>query len=156
MTTGINDQYDQMQADIDAIGGPAGGAAPGGPLLPPPGMQQQQQPQTDTAAMMHQTFLMMQNMMQMMQVLQQCAPGMQNAGASSAALRPQEDGHWRQDTHMTNVRFDERAFRRLEKFTNEEDEWKEWRTQLLTAVRECDKGFADALVIFERRRRDQG
>ena len=27
---------------------------------------------------------------------------------------------------------------------------KEWRTQLLTAVRECDKGFADALVIFEK------
>ena len=51
---------------------------------------------------------------------------------------------------MANVRLDERAFRRLEKFTNEKDEWKEWRTQLLTAVRECHKGFADALVIFEK------
>ena len=95
---------------------------------------------------------MVESMMQMMQTLQQAAPGMQNAGASSAAFRPQEDGHWRQDTHMANVRLDERAFRRLEKSTSKEDEWKEWRTQLLTAVRECDKGFADALVIFEKKK----
>ena len=114
----INAQYDQMQADIDAMGGPTGEAAPGGPLLPPPGMQQQQQPPQDTAAMMHLMMQNMMQMMQMMQMLQQAAPGVQNAGAPPAAFCPQGGGHWRQDTHMANVRVDGRAFRRLEKFTN--------------------------------------
>ena len=51
---------------------------------------------------------------------------------------------------MAIVRLDERAFRRLQKSTYKKDEWKGWRTQFLTAIRECDKGFADALVIFEK------
>ena len=51
---------------------------------------------------------------------------------------------------MANVRLDERAFRRFEKLTNKKDEWMEWRTQLLTAVRECDKSFADSMIIFEK------
>ena len=88
---------------------------------------------------------------QMQQAFSQTNPGTQNAGPASAAFRPQEVGHWRQDGHMANVRLDERAFRRLEKFTNKKDEWKEWRTQLLTAARECDKSFADDLINFEKR-----
>ena len=51
---------------------------------------------------------------------------------------------------MANVRLDERAFRRLDKFTNKKDEWKEWRTQSLTAVRECDTGFATSLIAYEK------
>ena len=51
---------------------------------------------------------------------------------------------------MANVRLEERAFRRLEKFTNKKDEWKEWRTQFLTAVRECDTGFATSLIAYEK------
>ena len=114
MTHGINANYDEIHADIDAQG-PTVGAAPGatgpGMLLPPPGMPQQQDP----AAMMQ---LMMQSFMQMMMdhmkaSFPQATPRTQNAGAASAAFRPQEDGHWRQDTHMANVRLDERAFRRL-------------------------------------------
>ena len=41
---------------------------------------------------------------------------------------------------MAIVRFEGRTFRRLEKFTNKKDEWEEWRTHLLTAIRECVNG----------------
>ena len=51
---------------------------------------------------------------------------------------------------MGNVRLDERAFRRIEKFTDKKDEWKEWRAQVINAVRECDKTFADNLLVFEK------
>ena len=54
---------------------------------------------------------------------------------------------------MANVRLDERAFRRLENFTNKKDEWKEWRAQLLTAVRECDKSSADEVIILEKKKK---
>ena len=59
---GLNSQYDQMQQDIDAMGGGNAAAAAGdGPILPPPGMQGQQPP--DPTALMQN---MMQNMMQTM------------------------------------------------------------------------------------------
>ena len=51
---------------------------------------------------------------------------------------------------MANVRLDERAFRLLDKFSNKKNDWKEWRTQLLTAIRECDTTFATTLVHHER------
>ena len=53
---------------------------------------------------------------------------------------------------MANVRLDERAFRRLDKFANKnkKDEWKVWRTQFLTAVRECDTGFATSLIAYDK------
>ena len=52
---------------------------------------------------------------------------------------------------MGNVRLDERAFRRIDKFTDKKDEWTEWRAQVIEAVRECDKTFADDLVKFEKK-----
>ena len=126
-----------MQADVDAHANPQG--APVGPYLHPPGMQQQV-PMPDPAVMMQ--ALMQQIMQKMMDYMQRALPqaalGGQNAGAASAAFSPQGVGHWRQDGHMANVRLDERAFRRKEKFTDKQDEWKEWQTQFLTAVRECD------------------
>ena len=39
----------------------------------------------------------------------------------------------------------------MEKFTDKQDEWKEWRQQLLTAFRECDKTFADSMITFEKK-----
>ena len=51
---------------------------------------------------------------------------------------------------MANLRLGERAFRRLEKLTNKKDEWNKWRIQFLTAIRECDKGFADSLIVHEK------
>ena len=52
---------------------------------------------------------------------------------------------------MANVRLDERAFRRVEKFTDKREELTEWRAQVLNAVRECDKTFADNLLEFEKK-----
>ena len=53
-------------------------------------------------------------------------------------------------SHLAPVRFDERAFRRLEKFTNEREYWCEWKMHLLTRVRECDASFAESLLKNER------
>ena len=61
---------------------------------------------------------------------------------------PPITGNWQQDRSLANVRLDERAFRRIEKFTDKKDEWTEWRAQVIEAVRECDKTFADDLVKF--------
>ena len=101
MVSPINVQYDQVQADIDAMGGPTGEAAAGGPLLPLPGMQQQQQqqqPPQDPAAMMQ---LMMQMMMETLRAaFQQAVPGAQNTGAPPVAFSHQGGSHWRHDTHM--------------------------------------------------------
>ena len=133
----------QMQADVDAHAAP-------------PGMQPQM-PMPDPAVMMQ--ALMQQIMQGKMDYVQQAlpqaapgaAPGGQNAGTTPAAFSPQGAGHWREDGHMANVRLDERAFRRIEKFTDKKDEWKEWRAQVLNAVRECDKTFADNLISFENK-----
>ena len=80
---------------------------------------------------------MMQQMMQMMMSsFQQATQGAAASGTSpSAASSPLGGTHWRQDTQMANVRLDERAFRRMDKFSNKKSDRKEWRTQLLTAIR---------------------
>ena len=92
----------------------------------------------------------MQQMMQMMMTFQS-GQGTTTSGTSPpAALGPHGGGDWRRNGHMANVRLDERAFRRLEKFSNKKSDWKEWRTQLLFAIRECDATFATALVNYER------
>ena len=107
--------------------------------------------------------IMQQMMHQMNNMFAQNAPGGQTAGTSSAAFSPQvaanwqgppsqqSAGNWQQDKSLANVRLDERAFRHIEKFTDKKDEWTEWRAQVLNAVRECDKTFADSLVTFEKK-----
>ena len=35
------------------------------------------------------------------------------------------------DRHVANARLDERAFRRLDKFTNKREDWREWKMHLL-------------------------
>ena len=137
----ISGDVDQlMQADVDAH-------------ATPPGMQQPQIPIPDPAAMMQSMIQQfMQAMMGHMQpAFAQAAPRGLNAGTTPAAFSPQEAVHWREDGHMANVRLDERAFRRIEKFADKKDECKEWRAQVLNAVRECDKTFADNLIVFEKR-----
>ena len=122
---GSVDSDPQMQADIDrmAVEGEAATAATAALSMPvPPGMEPLQFPQ-DPNAMMHFMMRMMMNAMRAS--FQQATLGTSNAGAPPAALSPHGGSHWRQDTHMANVRLDERAFRRLEKFTNKEDERKE-------------------------------
>ena len=116
----------QMQADVDAHA-----QAPGGTFTAP-GMQQPQMPipATMMQAMMQQFMQAMMGQMQQAfaqaapggQAFAQAAPGGQNAGTAPAAFGPQGAGNWRQDGHMANVRLDERAFRRMEKFTDKQDE----------------------------------
>ena len=120
----------------------------------------------DPAAMLQQMMQqMMQNMMnQMNHMFAQGAPSAsgQAPGGSSAAFSPQgadprnwqgplNTGNWQYDRSMSNVRLDERAFRRIEKFTDKKDEWTEWRAQVVEAVRECGKTFADDVVKFEKK-----
>ena len=155
-----------MEQDIDGLDG---GAPRAGPVLPGEGQyhQQQQQPMPNPAIMVQQMMQqMLQNMLnQMNNMFAQSAPG-QTAGGSSSAFSPQaasgggDPRNWqgppitgpcKQDRSLANVRFDERAFRRIEKFTDKKDEWTEWRAQVVEAVRECDKTFADDLVKFEKK-----
>ena len=119
-------------------------------LIFPPGVQQQ----VDPNFVMQQMMQNMQNMMQMFATsMQQLTQGQatQNAGMSSAAFSPQEPTHWREDKSLSNVRLDERAFRRIEKFHDKKEEWKEWRSQVLNAISECDNTFAEDLIIFEKK-----
>ena len=145
-----SDVDQQMQADIDVHLGPQG---------------QQQMPVPDPAAMVQTMMMqMMQNLFaQMSSALAQSAPGTtgQTAGAASPAFGPMDPGNWQgppsagnwqRDRSMANVRLDEKAFRRMEKFTDKKDEWTEWRAQVIEAIRECDKSFADDLVNnFEKK-----
>ena len=143
-----------MQADIDAHMGHQG--QPG----------QQQQPMPDPAVMLQQMMQqMLHNMLdQMNNKFAQRVSGAawQASGGGSVAFSPQAAdprnwqgpptmGNWQHDGSMANVRLDERAFRRIEKFTDKKDEWTEWRAQVIEAVRECDKTFADDLVKFEKK-----
>ena len=114
MENAFQGQYDQMQADIDGMAGNV--AAAGGPLLPPLGL-----PPVDPAAMQQ----MMQAMMQMMMASLQQAAAAASGTVPLAASSPLGGTHWTQNTQMANVRLDERAFRRLDKFSNKKDEWKE-------------------------------
>ena len=146
----------EMQADIDAQWGNQGQQG------------QPQQPMPDPAVLLQQMMSqMMQNMMnQMNHMFAQAAPGVigQSPGGSSAAFSPQgadprnwqgppNTGGWQYDKSLSNVRFDERAFRRIDKFTDKPSEWTEWKAQMIEAVRECDKTFADDLAVFEKKER---
>ena len=42
------------------------------------------------------------------------------------------------EAFMHHAKLDERCSRRLDKFTNKKDGWKEWRMHFLTSVGECD------------------
>ena len=140
------DPEPQMQADIDQhaadhAAAVSGVNAAGNGGAAPPGLDYQ------SITTLLQT---MQQMMQMMMAFQ-TGQGTTTPGTSPpAAISPSGGVDWRKDGHMANVRLDERAFRRLEKFSNKKSDWKEWRTQLLTAIRECDTTFATALVNYER------
>ena len=119
--TGDVDQ--QMQADVDAHAG--------GQQVPDPQAMMQQ--------MMQQ---MLQNMMQQMQMM-----FAQNvSGASPGAQPGAPQTHWHNDRSMSNVKLDERAFRRIKELRNKKENWTEWRDQVLVAIGECDKSFADYLV----------
>ena len=147
ITTAFDAHHAAMEAAMDQyIDDLSGGAARTGPVLPPDG---QHQPMPDPAMMLQQ---MMQHMMQQINMMfAQNAPGGQNAGTSSAAFSlqgaanwqgppsQQSTGNWQEDRSTANVRLDERASRRIEKFTDKKDEWTEWRDQVLNVVRECDK-----------------
>ena len=40
--------------------------------------------------------------------------------------------------HMANAKLDDRNFKRIEKFNNKREAWKEWKVRFMTCVRECD------------------
>ena len=55
--------------------------------------------------------------------------------------------------HQSGVshRLDERWFRRLDRFSNKNDDWKEWRLHFLTVFGECNSKFGDFLKENERK-----
>ena len=111
-----------MQHDIDAhVQGD--GLQSSGVRAPPVQAQTPMFPQAMMQTMMQQ--FMQQFMQTMMQAMPQAAAGTTQVGqAASAAFSPQGAG-WQEDRTMANVRLDERAFRRVEKFTVKREEWTE-------------------------------
>ena len=53
--------------------------------------------------------------------------------------------------HLANARLDERNFRRIKEFSNKREDWREWRMQFTSAVRESDTTFADYLWTIEKK-----
>ena len=45
---------------------------------------------------------------------------------------------------------DEPPFRKVDKLSNNREEWKEWKLHFLTAIRECDAPFANWLLGHEK------
>ena len=52
---------------------------------------------------------------------------------------------------MVNAKFDDRNFKRIEKFNNKTESWKEWKLHFTTCVRKCDTSFADFIWGLEKR-----
>ena len=117
----------EMQADVDAHAGGLG--QPQQPMPDPAMMNQMFQPMFQQ--MMQQAFQSMMNNM-----FAQPAQGTtgQSPGVSSAAFSPSgadprnwqgpaNAGGWQHDRSLANVRLDERAFRRIDKFTDKPSEW---------------------------------
>ena len=54
-------------------------------------------------------------------------------------------------SHLANAKLDDRNFKRIEKFSNKRDAWKEWKLHFMSCVRECDTSFGDYLWGIEKR-----
>ena len=152
-TDGVNEPLpssdDDMQADVDAHAAAMEAQRQQQQAAAP----QQQQPQaTDT---------MVQQMMQMImqKIMEQVSNAFtQNVGQPAGVQGPGSSGvpsgptPWQIDPKMANVRLDIKAFSRIDKFTDKKEEWTEWRAQVIEAVRECDRTFADEMVnVYEKK-----
>ena len=147
----VADNDVQMQTDIDAHAAAgaavAAAAAIPTPTTPPPEPVVSPQTPANFEVLMQQQFMkFMQGMFASMAATSSPsgAAGSSPSGVQSVPGGPSDVGH------LANVRLDERAFRRLDRFSNKREDWREWRTHLLTAVRECDESFADSLEGFEK------
>ena len=78
-----------------------------------------------------------------MQVFVQIFEKMTVQQAASSGFQPGGGG-------MSNVRLDERNFRRCEKFNNKPESWREWAKHFISAVRECDASFSDYMTMIEK------
>ena len=81
------------------------------------------------------------------QVMQMLAQLINNMPASMAAAIKAD----KPQSHFDNAKLDIRNFSRIDKFTNKRSDWREWRSQFVYAVAECDNAFATTLTSMERR-----
>ena len=81
---------------------------------------------------------------QLMQMLSQLINNMPaTMAAAIKADKPQ--------SHHDNAKLDIRNFTRINKFTNKHSDWREWKSQFVYAVAECDNSFAATLSGMEKR-----
>ena len=52
--------------------------------------------------------------------------------------------------HLDNAKLDIRNFSRISKFTNKRSDWREWKSQFIYAVAECDDPFAKTVTSMEK------
>ena len=74
-------------------------------------------------------------------VMQMLAQLINNMPASMAAAIKAD----KPQNHLDNAKLDIRNFSRINKFTNKRSDWREWRSQFVYAVAECDNAFAATL-----------
>ena len=123
----------QMQGDVDAHATTAGL-----PIIPP------------AASPVPADNEFMHFMRQFMMFMRHNENPMPATSSASGAAGSFPSGVQSGPGHLANVKLDKRSFEKVDKFTNKQGGWKEWRPHLLAAVRDCDVSFADQLEIFER------
>ena len=79
------------------------------------------------------------------QVMQMLAQLINNMPASMAAAIKAD----KPQSHYDNAKLDIRNFTRINKFTNKHSDWREWKSQFVYAVAECDNSFAATLSGME-------
>ncbi len=80
-------------------------------------------------------------------VMQMLAQLINNMPASMAAAIKAD----KPQSHFDNAKLDIRNFSRINKFTNKHSDWREWKSQFVYAVAECDNSFAATLSGMEKR-----
>ena len=115
-------------------------AAAAGEVAPPPGMV------PPTTFDFNHMFQMMQVQLQQQQVQGQQVADLLKVFVSSQSTSLPSVGS---TGHGTVKSLDERHFRRINKFDNKVDSWKEWRTHFLTSVRESSPITAKVLELAE-------
>ena len=103
----------------------------------PPGIAPPLGPNNPNMPMMAFMQLMTQQMQTFMQSMQ---TQMQSQTAQTSS-----------NSGSVQNRLDERCFRRLDRFSNKCDDWKEWRLHFLTVIGECNSKFSAFLKENERK-----
>ena len=94
----------------------------------------------------------MMTFMQMMNnQMQQFMQGMRQTMQQNIVAQQQQQAAPVHSNGYFQNRLDERCFRRLDRFSNKNDVWKEWRLHFLTVMGECNSKFVELSAQLQSR-----